>query len=161
MIKLDDRDLKMLSILQRDGRITNNALAERINLSPAACWERLRRLEKSGIIEGYFARLAPAVTGKHVEIIMQAELENHRAADFRRFEAAIAEIEEIADCWAVGGGIDYFLRFACRDIDSYQRLVDRLLEAEIGLARYFTYIVTKTIKSGELPPVAPDLPSRG
>lgn len=155
MIKLDDRDLKMLSVLQRDGRITNNALAERINLSPAACWERLKRLEKSGIIEGYFARLSPAVTGRHVEIIMQAELENHRAADFRRFEAAVAEVEEIVDCWAVGGGIDYFIRFACRDIDAYQRLVDSLLEADIGLARYFTYIVTKTIKSAELPPVAP------
>ena len=150
MMKLDDRDLKMLSVLQADGRISKNALAERVNLSPSACWERLRRLEESGVIEGYSARISPKAVGQKIEIIMQAELGSHRAADFRRFEAAVAAIPEITDCWSVGGGVDYFLKFSCADIDAYQRLVDQMLDTDIGLKRYFTFIVTKAVKNGEI-----------
>ena len=154
MIKLDDRDLKLLSILQTDGRITKNDLAKRINLSPAACWERLKRLEDQGVIEGYGARLSPLAFGPASTVIMQAELASHRAADFKRFEAAIEAVPEVVECWAVGGGVDYFLKFVCKDIDSYQRLVDRLLDAEIGLKRYYTYVVTKAVKSKPMTPLA-------
>jgi len=151
MMKLDDRDLKLLSVLQSEGRITKNDLAKRINLSPAACWERLKRLETNGVIEGYGARISDDVYGPRVTVIMQAELECHRSPDFTRFEMAIAQVPEIVDCWAVGGGVDYFLKFSCRDIDSYQRLVDRLLDADVGLKRYYTYIVTKSVKSAAVP----------
>jgi Lrp/AsnC family transcriptional regulator of ectoine degradation len=81
---------------------------------------------------------------------MQAELGSHRAADFRRFEAAVAATPEITDCWSVGGGVDYFLKFSCADVDSYQRLVDQMLDADIGLKRYFTFVVTKAVKSSEI-----------
>lgn len=155
MIKLDDRDLKLLSVLQREGRITKNDLAKRINLSPTACWERLKRLEDSGVIEGYGARLSPAAFGPVSTVIMQAELDSHRSSDFTRFEAAVAEIPEIVDCWAVGGGVDYFLRFVCRDVDSYQRLVDRMLDADIGLKRYYSYVVTKAVKATPVRPLEP------
>ena len=153
MIKLDDRDVKLLSVLQSEGRITKNDLAGRINLSPAACWERLKRLEESGVIEGYGARLSPAAFGPVSTVFMQVELDGHHAQDFTRFESAIAEIPEIVECWAVGGGVDYFLKFVCRNIDSYQRLVDRMLDADIGLKRYYSYVVTKAVKTTPFRPL--------
>lgn len=153
MTPLDDRDLKILAILQRDGRITKTELARQVNLSTTPCWERLKRLEDSGIIEGYGARVAMGAFGPLSVIFMEAELASHRAEDFERFETAIMAYPEVIECWAVGGGIDYLMKFACKDVDAYQRLVDRMLETDIGLRRYFTYVVTKPVKTDPLPPV--------
>ena len=105
------------------------------------------------MIEGYGARISLTALGPLSIIFMEAELSSHRAEDFKRFEDAVIDIPEIAECWAVGGGIDYVMKFTCKDIDSYQRLVDRLLEDEIGLRRYFTYIVTKAVKQAPMPPI--------
>lgn len=153
MIRLDDRDIRLLAVLQADGRISKTALAGRINLSPAACWERLKRLEDAGVIEGYGARISAAAFGPFSTVILQAELASHRAGDFSRFEAAVRRIPEIVDCWAVGGGVDYVLRVVCRDIDAYQRLVDRMLDADVGLKRYYSYVVTKAVKGAPAVPL--------
>jgi len=152
MIKLDDRDLQILSILQREGRITKKALAARVNLSPTPCWERLKRLEQAGIIEGYGAKISSDVLGVHTTVFMQAELNSHQAHDFDRFESALQSMDEILECWAVGGGIDYLIKIATANIDDYQRFVDSILKAEIGLKRYYTYIVTKHVKESPTPP---------
>ncbi|MEH6476131.1 MAG: Lrp/AsnC family transcriptional regulator [Sneathiella sp.] len=146
MIKLDDRDLKILGVLQRDGRIPKNKLAAQVNLSPTACWERLKRLEDLGVIEGYGTRLSLDKLGSLATIFMQVELVSHRAEDFERFEKAVMEIDEVVECWAVGGGIDYFLKLVCKGVDAYQRKVDEMLTADIGLRRYYTYVVTKPVK---------------
>ena len=153
MIKLDDRDLKILKTLQVEGRITKAALAERIALSPTPCWERLKRLEAEGIIEGYGARISLGSFGPQSVFFMQAELESHKAEDFRKFEDAVQHIDEIVECWAVGGGIDYFLKITSSDVDSYQRLVDKMLNSDIGLRRYYTYVVTKPVKIAPFPPI--------
>lgn len=153
MLKLDDRDIKILSILQREGRISKAALAERVNLTPAPCWERLKRLEKAGIITGYRAEIALSKVMPSITVFMATELEGHRAEDFQLFERSVQTIDAIVGCWAVGGGFDYIVQIVARDIDAYQRLIDQLLEARVGLARYFTYIVTKPVKQpGALPP---------
>ena len=81
--------------------------------------------------------------------MVEVTLGSHRQADFDRFERAVRDVEEIVACWAVGGGVDYLLKIVTRDIDAYQRLVDALLEREIGIDRYFTYIVTRTVKEGD------------
>ncbi len=154
MIKLDDRDLKILSILQRDGRIPKNQLAAEVNLSPTACWERLKRLEQQGIIEGYGARISIAKLGVSATIFMQVELSSHRSEDFEQFEKAVMERKEIVECWAVGGGIDYFLKFFCSGVDAYQQLVDEMLEADIGLRRYYSYVVTKPVKDVSIIPAS-------
>tara|TARA_R100000005_G_scaffold93247_2_gene68275 strand:- start:163 stop:636 length:474 start_codon:yes stop_codon:yes gene_type:complete len=152
MIKLDERDLKILAVLQQDGRIPKNQLAEKVHLSPTACWERLKRLEETGVIEGYGARLSLANLGTPAVIFMQVELASHRAEDFARFEDAVSAIDEITECWAVGGGVDYFLKLVCTGVDAYQRRVDEMLAAEIGLRRYYTYVVTKSVKNvGQIP----------
>lgn len=151
MLKLDDRDLKILSILGREGRISKTELAKRVNLSAAPTWERLKRLEDAGIIVGYRAAVELRKLAPHVTVFMAAELESHRAEDFQAFERVLAPLDEVVACWAVGGGFDYVLQIVTRDIDSYQRLVDYLLEAHVGLARYFTYVVTKAVKASPPP----------
>ncbi len=130
-IRLDAIDLRILDAVQRDGRITKLALAEEVGLSPTPCWLRLRKLEKAGIVSGYHARIAMR---------------------------AVRAIPEIVACWSVGGGVDYLLKIMARDIDAYQRLVDGLLERELGIDRYFTYIVIKTVKDETVLPVAELVP---
>lgn len=151
-MKLDQRDIAILRILSSEGRIAKTELAERVGLSATPCWERLRRLEKAGLIEGYRAEIALRKLGQHVTIFVAAELADHTAARFRAFEDAVQRYDEIVACWALGGGFDYLIQIVTRDIDSYQRLIDAMLDARIGLARYFTYIVTKPVKGPSPPP---------
>jgi Lrp/AsnC family transcriptional regulator of ectoine degradation len=152
-MKLDAIDLRILDAVQRDGRITKLALAEKVGLSPTPCWLRLRKLEKAGIIAGYHARIAVRKIAPVASVMMEVTLTNHRQADFDRFERAIATIPEIVACWSVGGGVDYIMKIMAPDIDAYQRLVDALLDRELGIERYFTYIVTKTVKDDTVLPV--------
>ncbi|MFC7066691.1 Lrp/AsnC family transcriptional regulator [Brucella rhizosphaerae] len=145
-MKLDAVDLRILEAVQQNARITKLALAEQVGLSPTPCWLRLRKLEEAGVVTGYHARIAYRKIAPIAHVMVQITLGNHRQSDFDRFERAIAVIPEIVSCWSVGGGIDYFLMIMARDIDGYQRLIDRLLDQNIGIERYFTYIVTKLVK---------------
>jgi Lrp/AsnC family transcriptional regulator of ectoine degradation len=151
--KLDPIDLKILDAIQRDGRITKLALAEAVGLSPTPCWMRLARLEKAGIVSGYHARIAMRVIAPVATVLMEVTLASHRQADFDRFERAARDIPEIVACWSVGGGVDYLMKIMARDIDAYQRLVDALLGRELGIDRYFTYIVIKTVKEETVLPI--------
>jgi Lrp/AsnC family transcriptional regulator of ectoine degradation len=154
MIKLDSHDLKILEILQRDGRISKVKLAEEINLSPSPAWERLRRLEKAGIIAGYHARIDVKKLASATTVMVEVTLNHHHTTDFARFEDAVRALPEIVECHATGGGLDYLMKVITRDVDSYQRLMDRLLAANIGIDRYFSYIVTKPVKEGGGLPLA-------
>lgn len=151
-MRLDDRDIEILRVLTREGRITKAALAERIGLSPTPCWDRLRKLEKAGLIEGYGARINLRKLAPHVTVFVAVELADHTAASFRAFEAAMERYDEVVACWALGGGFDYILQIVTKDIDAYQRLIDEMLDARIGLSRYFTYVVTKPVKGGGVAP---------
>ena len=151
--RLDAIDLKILATLQKEGRITKLALAERVNLSPTPCWERLKRLEKAGFIEGYRADIALAKLGGATTVLVEVTLKQHRFEDFEIFERAVRNVPEIVECLATGGGIDYLLKIVTSDIDAYQRLIDELLTAGIGIDRYFTYVVTRAVKSAAQPPV--------
>ena len=154
MFQLDDRDIEILKILRQEGRISKTELAKRVNLSNSPCWERLKRLEDAGIITGYGAHIALEKLTEHIVVFVAAELEHHKAEDFELFESAIREEPEIIACWALGGGFDYLLKVIARNINAYQQLIDRLLDRNIGLVRYFTYVVTKEVKT------ASDLPLR-
>lgn len=153
-MKLDAIDLRILDAIQRDGRITKLALAEKAGLSPTPCWMRLRKLEKAGIISGYHAHVALRRVAPVASVMVELTLANHRQADFDRFERAVRDIPEIVCCWSVGGGVDYILKIVTADIDAYQRLIDMLLDRELCIARYFTYIVTKTVKEEAVLPVS-------
>ena len=151
--RLDPIDLKILATLQTEGRITKLALAERINLSPTPCWTRLKRLEKAGFIKAYRAEIDLAKLGRSTTVLVEITLKQHRLENFEAFERAVRQVPEIVDCYATGGGIDYLLKVVARDIDAYQRLIDELLSAGIGVDRYFTYVVTRTVKTSAQPPV--------
>ena len=153
-MKLDAIDLRILDAIQRDGRITKLALAEKAGLSPTPCWMRLRKLEKAGIISGYHAHVALRRVAPVASVMVELTLANHRQADFDRFERAVRDIPEVVCCWSVGGGVDYILKIVAANIDAYQRLIDTLLDRELGIARYFTYIVTKTVKEEAVLPVS-------
>jgi Lrp/AsnC family transcriptional regulator, regulator of ectoine-degradation genes len=151
--KLDAIDLKILTVLQQEGRITKLALAERVNLSPTPCWERLKRLEDAGIITGYHARVELRQLAPTTTVMVEITLQRHRQSDFVTFETQIRSIPEIVECWAVGGGVDYILKVITPDVDTYQRLIDRMLDSELGIDRYFTYIVTKPVKESQVLPI--------
>ncbi|MFD2237610.1 Lrp/AsnC family transcriptional regulator [Aureimonas populi] len=153
-IKLDAFDLKILAAIQNEGRITKLALAERVGLSPTPCWMRLKKLEDAGIVRGYGARLDMRLVTPLTAVMVEVTLGSHRHVDFERFERVVREAPQVVACWALGGGVDYILKIVARDIDAYQRLIDGWLEREIGIARYFTYIVTRTVKEEPEPPVS-------
>lgn len=153
MIRLDATDMAILRALAREGRLSKTALAERAGLSPSPAWARLKRLEAAGLIEGYRAQIDLRRLGPHVTVFVTVELASHTQGAMRAFEAAMDRHEEIAAAWALGGGVDYLVQVVARDVEAYQRLIDALLESQIGIARYYTYIVTKTVKAGGPPPL--------
>ncbi|GAB5095099.1 Lrp/AsnC family transcriptional regulator [Caballeronia sp. HLA56] len=146
MTKLDRYDLAILRILAGDGRITKSRLAEKVNLSISPAWERVKRLEESGIVKGYRADIDWTSAFKGSRIVVEVTLSRHTASDMRRFEDRVQQASEIVQCVATGGGVDYVLHVVARDIDHYQRFIDSLLVEELGIEKYFTYIVTKVIK---------------
>ena len=152
MYKLDERDIQILSILQEEGRITKTALADRLNLSLTPSWDRLQRLEEEGIIESYGARLSsPFLKNFHL-VITEVELESHKEGEFARFEDAIMGFDEVLSCWSVGGGLDYILKVLVKDVSDYQDFLKRVLKANIGLRRYFSYAVLDRVKETEIVP---------
>jgi len=121
-------------------------LAEQIFLSTTPCWERIKRLEKEGVITGYGAQISIAKIGSYVTVFMEVKLSSHQAHNFELFENAVQNLTEVHECWAVGGSLDYLLKVVVPNIDEYQAFVDRMLESELGLLEYYTYIVTKRVK---------------
>ena len=104
-MQLDQRDLDILRVLSTEGRITKAALAERIGLSPTPCWDRLKKLEQAGLIEGYGARINLKKLAPHVTVFVAAEIADHTGASFRAFEAAMQRYSEVTACWALGGRV--------------------------------------------------------
>ncbi|WCR11862.1 Lrp/AsnC family transcriptional regulator [Paracoccus stylophorae] len=149
-LRLDDRDIAILAILSREGRISKTDLAARVNLSPTPCWERMKRLEQAGLIRGYRADIDLTGLGPHVSVFVTVELDSHRTESFQIFERTVARMDEITGCWGIGGGYDYLMQVVAPDIAAFQSLMDGLLESRAGVRRYFSYIVTKPVK--DLPP---------
>ncbi len=145
--RLDDRDIAILATLSREGRIAKTELAARVNLSPTPCWDRMKRLEKAGLIRGYRAEVDLDLLGPHVQVFVTVELDSHKAEAFQLFERTVARMDAVTGCWAIGGGYDYLMQVVTRDVAAFQELMDGLLESRAGLRRYYSYIVTKPIKS--------------
>ena len=146
-VPLDRVDLRILAALQRNGRISKVELAKLVNLSPSACLERMRRLEKQKLIVSYHATVNLTAIMPLQLFLTEVTLGGHRAVDFWKFERAIETVPQVIECHALGGGIDYMLKIVASDVPSYQMLIDDLLSREIGIERYFTYVVTKAVKS--------------
>ena len=142
-IKLDRLDFKILAHLQRQGRCSNVELADSVGLSASPCLTRVKRLEKIGVIEGYGAHLALAKLGDFLIVFAEVTLRHHRREDLRRFEAAAEKFPEIMDCYNVSGGYDFLLRVITRSVSHFQGIMDSLLEADLGVEKFSTFIVLR------------------
>jgi DNA-binding Lrp family transcriptional regulator len=142
--RLDRIDLKILTELQKNGRITNVDLAGAVGLSPSPCLTRVKRLEQAGYITGYGAQLQLRKLGDVLLVFTEMTLSDHRTDDFSRFEAAIRNVPEIIECHLVSGGYDYLLKFVTNGVNHYQSIIESMLERNIGIEKYFSYIVIKS-----------------
>ena len=142
--KLDRIDIRILAELQRSGRITNIDLAEAVALSPSPCLQRVKRLEKAGCIVSYHAHIDLAKLGETTTIFTEITLSDHHRENFRKFEEKIADVDEVIECHLVSGGYDYLLRFLTRGINHYQAVIEDVLDRDIGIEKYFSYIVIKS-----------------
>ncbi|EMR03706.1 Lrp/AsnC family transcriptional regulator [Cesiribacter andamanensis] len=121
--KLDQIDRKILEILQNNAKITNAQLSKEVGLSPAPTLERVKKLEQTGIIQSYHAKLDPAKIGLGVSTFVHVGLKGHNKENIEIFLNAIREIDEIIECHHVTGTGDFVLRVIAKDITSYQRLM--------------------------------------
>lgn len=145
---LDAADIRILSAVQTYGQLSKSKLAELVNLSPTPCYERLNRLRAAGYIRGYHAELALEKVADITAVIVTVSLVRHRKADFDRFEAHVRNMDEIIECHATGGGMDYVMTVLTGSLAAFQEVMENLLNADLNIDRYVTYIVTRQIKKG-------------
>jgi DNA-binding Lrp family transcriptional regulator len=138
---LDRLDLRILTELQKCGRITNVELANAVGLSASPCLTRVKRLEKAGFIAGYGALVRVEKLGDFQVVFTKITLADHRRDDFVRFVEAIRGVDEIMECHHATGGYDYLLKFVTRNVIHYQSVMEGLLERDIGIEKYFSYVI--------------------
>jgi len=145
--ELDAADIRILSALQEHGQLSKSRLAEMVGLSATPCWARLARLKKAGLIRGYHADIALSRIVGLAKVVVTVSLKSHRKSDFDRFESYILNCPEVTDCLSTGGGMDYVMTVVTPSLTAFQTLMEGMLEAELGIDRYMTYIMTRQIKS--------------
>ncbi len=144
--QLDSIDRAILVELQRDGRLSNVDLAQRVHLSASACLRRVKQLEDSGVIAQYVALLNPKSVGRHGTSFTIINLESMNNQQLQAFEQAVRDAPEILDCFYVAGSNDYLLRFAYRDAEDLERLHTEVLMRLPGVARLNSMLVLRTLK---------------
>ncbi|WP_189678886.1 Lrp/AsnC family transcriptional regulator [Seohaeicola zhoushanensis] len=146
MAKIDATDDRILRELQRNGRISNLDLAERIGLSPSACLRRVQELERSGVISGYRAVLNPAARGIGFVAYLGVGLGEHTKAAMSAFEKALAQSPEVVECHNVTGTIEYIIRVEAADLASYKAFHTDVLGTLPHVAAITTYVVMDSPK---------------
>jgi Lrp/AsnC family leucine-responsive transcriptional regulator len=150
---LDRTDLKILDALQADGRLTNAELAERVGLSLSPCWRRLKRLEDAGVIEGYKAVLNRRALGLGVTAFVRVDIERHTPAMERRFEEAIADLDEIVSCHVISGEGAFMLVVMSDSLESFSKFALDTLMALPGVKDTRTSFSLKEVKSSSALPL--------
>ena len=147
LLGLDRLDLRILSALQADGRITNLKLAEAIGLSPTAVLARVQRLTRDGYILGYEARLNPLKLGAGMLVFVEVLLDRTTPNVFDAFKAAVQVRPEIMECHMVAGGFDYLLKTRSADMNDYRNFAGTVLWQLPGVRETRTYAVMEEVKS--------------
>lgn len=143
---MDRIDLKILAELQADARLSVVELSRRVGLTKTPCAERLRRLQKSGIIRGYHADLDPEAVGAAHVVLVQVLLSSTSAQDLRRFNEAVMRIQEIESCHMIAGDFDYLLKVRTRDINEYRRVMGERIAELPCVKQTHTYVVMEVVK---------------
>lgn len=143
---LDATDLRILTCLQENARISNVALAERVHLSPAPCLRRLRDLEATKVIRGYATLVEPEALGLNVSVFIQVKLERQVGQTLKTFEEAVLSYPEVMECYLMTGESDYLLRVLVPDLKQLQRFIVERLALLPGVAAIQSSVTLKQVK---------------
>ncbi|GAA6151734.1 Lrp/AsnC family transcriptional regulator [Pseudoteredinibacter isoporae] len=143
---LDRIDIAILSQLQENNRIANQALAAEVGLSPPACLQRVKRLRDSGIILKEVAVLDPRLAGHGLQLIVSIEMERDRRDIYRAFSETLQDAREVTQCYEVTGEMDFILLVSVRDIRAYEQFIDRVLHSNVNIRKFHTSIAIRTVK---------------
>lgn len=150
---MDDLDINLLALLQQDARITNVALAESVNLSPAPCLRRVRDLEKNGVIRSYNTLLDADKLGWQVSVFIEIRLERQVVHDLQVFEQRIETFPEVMECYLMTGTSDYLLRVVAKDLKSLQTFITDRLAGIPNVANIQSSIALKQVKYNTALPI--------
>jgi len=151
-MKLDRTDRTILAELQRDGRLSNRELAEKVHLSESACLRRVRALEEAGVIDRYAALVSQSKLGLPGNVFVSITLNRQEQADLAAFEEAVKRVPEVMECYLMTGAQDYLLRVVVSDPADFERLHSQHLTRLPGVARVQSSFALRTVrKSVELP----------
>ncbi|SFJ59662.1 DNA-binding transcriptional regulator, Lrp family [Bosea sp. OK403] len=149
-LTLDAIDRRIIAVLRGEGRITNQALSERVGLSARPCLERVRKLETSGLIRGYGARLAPELAGHAIVAFAQISLRDHSVGRRERVEKVLKSCPDVVEVQVVSGEADYLARIVAASLADYEELTGAwLADAQLGVARIATTFALKALKEFE------------
>jgi len=151
--KLDRIDRNILRILQDNGRMSYTELADRVGLSTTPCMERVKRLEKDGVIEGYHARLNPAALGFGMLVFVEIALSYQSPDAFERFNKAVAALDYVQECHLVSGDADYLLKARIRSMSEYRALLGEMLLTLPGVKNSKSYIVMEEVSESQSLPL--------
>jgi len=152
-MKLDRYDRQILVELQRDGRLSNQDLAERIGLSPSPCLRRVRALEEAGFITGYHAELDAKKLDLSLMVILSISMDRHTPERFERFDAAVKDMPEVLECLLITGrDADYQLKVVVRDMDAYQDfLLNKITRLEGVAGVHSSFVLRRVLERRDLP----------
>lgn len=145
---ISEPDRKLLALLQQDSRISNQALADKLGMSPSACWRRVRTLEEAGVIKRYVAVVDHRKIGVEFHAIVLVSLERQNRKHVTQFIEAVMAKDEIIECLAATGDTDYHLRVACRDQHTFNLFMEEFLFQLPSVSRIQTHLILKEIKQG-------------
>ncbi len=151
-IALDARDRAILIILQREGRLPNSDLADRVHLSPSACHRRVARLEQAGVIRSYAAMLDPRAVGRRCTVFVEITLQGQSDELLKAFEAAVERIPDVLECHLMAGAADYLLKVAARDPDDFARIHSQHLSRLPGVSQMqSSFALRRVVSTTALP----------
>ena len=150
---MDAKDRQIIRALQRNGRMTNQDLADAVNLSPSPCLRRVRNLEAAGVIRGYCADADAAAYGLPITVFVRIRLERHNEQDVRKFESRVQAMEEVQECHILTGAMDYQLRVVISGLDAYEDFIRNRIHPIGGIASIDTSFVYSTVKKTAVFPV--------
>ncbi|MBS1209333.1 MAG: AsnC family transcriptional regulator [Proteobacteria bacterium] len=150
MIELDKTDLKILQILQREARIPITELAQRISLSATPVSDRVRRLERNGVITGYHARVAPQALGLRILVFVELRLAQKSSEIFDSVKRELAHVPEVLECHLVAGEFDYLIKARIPDMRDYRDLLGRILLKLPMAMESRSYVVMEEIKESHI-----------
>ena len=143
---LNPTDVRILTALQQDGRITNQTLADQIGMSASPCWRRVRQLEEHRYIQGYRAVLDRRKIGLGVMVFIRISIDSHSEAEARKFEKEVMQLEDVVACYSIGGDADFLLQVVAPDLDSFADCAMTVVRRLPGIKEMQSMFVLKEIK---------------